>query len=59
MCGDITESIREHVMLVENLGDYATSESFGNRLEELEADADDLRGFLADDTLVRAEVVND
>jgi DNA-binding ferritin-like protein len=52
MCGDIIENMREHVMLVENLGDYATSEIFRDRLEALEADADDIRGFLADDTLV-------
>lgn len=50
--GDVIEYIREHVRLVENLGDYATSELFRERLEELEADADDLKSFLADDTLV-------
>jgi DNA-binding ferritin-like protein len=52
MYGDIIERTREHVLLVENLGDYATSEILRDRLEELEEDADELRAFLDDDTLV-------
>jgi DNA-binding ferritin-like protein len=52
MYGDIIENVREHVMLVDDLGDFATSEILRDRLEELEADADDLKSFLADDTLV-------
>jgi DNA-binding ferritin-like protein len=50
--GDIIERMRDHVLLVENLGDFATGEIFRDRLEELEADADDLKAFLTDDTLV-------
>ncbi|WP_227131166.1 DNA starvation/stationary phase protection protein DpsA [Halorubellus salinus] len=50
--GDVIEAVREHVTVAENLGDYATSEVLRDHLAELEADADDLRGFLADDTLV-------
>jgi DNA-binding ferritin-like protein len=52
MYGDIIETMREHVLLVENLSDFATGELFRERLEALEEDADDLKGFLADDTLV-------
>jgi DNA-binding ferritin-like protein len=50
--GDIIERVRDHVLLVEDLGDYATSEILRDHLEELEADADELGNFLADDTLV-------
>ena len=50
--GDIIERMREHVLLAENLGDYATSEILRDRLEEFEEDADELGSFLADDTLV-------
>jgi DNA-binding ferritin-like protein len=52
MYGDVIEAMRGHVILVDNLGDFATSEILRGRLEELEADADDLKSFLADDTLV-------
>jgi DNA-binding ferritin-like protein len=58
MYGDIIESIREHVMLAENLGDYATSEVLRDRLEELEEDAEDIRGFLDDDTLVLESAIH-
>jgi DNA-binding ferritin-like protein len=50
--GDIIETVREHVTVAENLGDYATSEVLRDHLEALEGDADEIRGFLADDTLV-------
>jgi DNA-binding ferritin-like protein len=55
----LVAGMREHVALAEAAGDPGTAERLRDRLEALEADADDLRGFLADDTLVRAEVVND
>jgi DNA-binding ferritin-like protein len=49
-------SMREHVTLAENLGDPGTAELLRDRLAAFEADADDIKSFLADDTLVRAEV---
>jgi len=58
MYGDIIENVREHVMLVENLGDFATSEIFRDHLEDLEEDADELRAFLADDTLVLESAIH-
>lgn len=58
MYGDVIESVREHVLLVENLGDYATSEVLREHLEDLEEDAEDLRGFLADDTLVLERAIH-
>jgi DNA-binding ferritin-like protein len=48
--------MREHVALAENLGDPGTAELLRDRLAALEADADDLKSVLADDTLVRAGV---
>jgi DNA-binding ferritin-like protein len=49
-------SVREHVALAEERGDPGTAELLRDRLAALEADADGLESFLADDTLVRAEV---
>jgi len=58
MYGDIIESVREHVLLAEDLGDFATSEILRDRLEDLEEDAEDLRSFLADDTLVLESAIH-
>lgn len=44
--------IREHVELVERLGDEATAEKLREHLRTLEADAHTLERYLADDTLV-------
>lgn len=52
MYGDILEAVREHVSLVENLGDYATSEILRDHLEDLEDGAHEIEHFLDDDTLV-------
>lgn len=52
MYGAIIERVRDHVGLVEGLGDYTTSEILRDRLEALESDADDIKSFLADDSLV-------
>ena len=49
-------SMREHVALAEERGDPGTAELLRDRLAALEADADDLKSVLADDTLVRAGV---
>ncbi|GAB3420462.1 DNA starvation/stationary phase protection protein DpsA [Haloparvum alkalitolerans] len=49
---DVIESVREHVALAEDLGDYATSELLRDVLEDLEDDAHEAHHFLEDDTLV-------
>jgi DNA-binding ferritin-like protein len=58
MYGDVIESVREHVSLVEDLGDYATSEILRDTLEDLEDDAHEIEHFLEDDTLVLEEALN-
>ncbi|MFB6303663.1 MAG: DNA starvation/stationary phase protection protein DpsA [Haloferacaceae archaeon] len=52
MYGDVIESVREHVSLAEDLGDYATGELLRDVLEDLEDDAHEAEHFLEDDTLV-------
>jgi DNA-binding ferritin-like protein len=49
----LVASMRDHVGLVEELGDAATGELLRARLEDLEDDAHDIEQFLEDDTLVR------
>lgn len=51
-------SMREHVTLVEDLGDAATGELLRDRLENLEDDAHETEQLLEDDTLVREETLN-
>ena len=46
---------REHIELAEQLGDVATGELLRRHLKTLEADADVLDRYLADDTLVRQD----
>ncbi len=58
MYGDIIESVRDHVALAEDLGDYATSELLRDVLEELEDDAHDIDHYLEDDTLVLESATN-
>jgi DNA-binding ferritin-like protein len=43
---------REHIELAERLGDVTTGELLRRHLKTLEADADVLAKYLADDTLV-------
>jgi DNA-binding ferritin-like protein len=52
MMGDIIESARDHVELVEGLGDYATGEMLREQLETLEEHAHHIEHYLEDDTLV-------
>ncbi|GGL36959.1 DNA starvation/stationary phase protection protein [Halarchaeum grantii] len=52
MYGDVIESVREHVGLAEDLGDYATSELLRDVLEGLEDAAHEIDHYLEDDTLV-------
>ena len=49
--------MREHIALAEEYGDPGTGELLRNHLDDLEEDAHDIEKFLADDTLVRAEVL--
>jgi DNA-binding ferritin-like protein len=58
MYGDIIESVRDHVSLAEDLGDYATSELLRETLEDLEDDAHEIDHFLEDDTLVLADATH-
>jgi DNA-binding ferritin-like protein len=52
MYGDIIESYREHIELVEGLGDYATGEMLREQLEDIEEHAHVIDHYLEDDTLV-------
>jgi starvation-inducible DNA-binding protein len=58
MYGDIIESVRDHVSLAEDLGDYATSELLRETLEDLEEGAHEAEHFLEDDTLVLADATH-
>jgi len=58
MYGEIIERVREHVSLVEDLGDYASAELLRGALEDLEDDAHEIDHFLEDDTLVLEEALN-
>ncbi|MGZ0746098.1 DNA starvation/stationary phase protection protein DpsA [Haloparvum sp. AD34] len=55
---DVIESVREHVALAEDLGDYASSELLRDVLEDLEDDAHEAQHFLEDDTLVLEEATH-
>jgi DNA-binding ferritin-like protein len=50
--GDMIESIREHIAMVENFGDYTTGEVYRENLETLEEHAHHFEHYLEDDTLV-------
>ncbi|WP_096388967.1 DNA starvation/stationary phase protection protein DpsA [Halopenitus persicus] len=58
MYGEIIETVREHISLAEDLGDYATSEILRETLEDLEDDAHEIEHFLEDDTLVLEDALN-
>ncbi|WP_096388968.1 DNA starvation/stationary phase protection protein DpsA [Halopenitus persicus] len=51
-------SMRDHVGLVEDLGDAATGELLRDRLEDLEDDAHEIERLLEGDTLVREDALN-
>jgi DNA-binding ferritin-like protein len=57
MYGDIIESYREHIELVENLGDPATGEILREQLVDLEEHAHVIDHYLEDDTLVLESAV--
>ena len=50
--GDIIETMRDHVALASDLGDYTTEEILRDELETLEEHAHHLEHYLEDDTLV-------
>ena len=50
--GDVIESLREHVALANNLGDYGTDELLREILTETEEYAHHIEHYLEDDTLV-------
>ncbi|MFT4883843.1 MAG: starvation-inducible DNA-binding protein [Natronomonas sp.] len=52
MYGDIIESYRDHIELVENLGDPATGEMLREQLEDIEEHTHIIDHYLEDDTLV-------
>ncbi|WP_435194643.1 DNA starvation/stationary phase protection protein DpsA [Natronomonas sp. EA1] len=52
MFGEIIETMREHIGLAEDLGDYTTSELLREHLEPLEEHAHHFQHYLEDDTLV-------
>jgi len=57
MYGDIIESLREHVNLVNTLGDYTTEEHLMDILEETEEHAHHIEHYLEDDTLVHEDAM--
>lgn len=52
MYGDIIESLREHIQLASNLGDYTTEEELREILRTTEEHAHHIEHYLEDDTLV-------
>jgi DNA-binding ferritin-like protein len=58
MFGDMIEMLRDHVEMVENLGDYTTGEILRDNLEHLEEHAHHFEHYLEDDTLVLDEATH-
>ncbi|MFC7154891.1 DNA starvation/stationary phase protection protein DpsA [Halomarina halobia] len=56
--GDIIESLRDHIELTNNLGDYTTEEQLRGILVEVEEDAHHIEHYLEDDTLVLEEATH-
>ncbi|MDZ5810462.1 DNA starvation/stationary phase protection protein DpsA [Halorubrum sp. AD140] len=52
MFGDITEMLREHIQLANNLGDYNTEEQLREVLMDVEEHGHHIEHYLEDDTLV-------
>jgi DNA-binding ferritin-like protein len=55
--GDITEQLREHIQLANNLGDYNTEEQLRELLEDVEEHGHHIEHYLEDDTLVTSETL--
>jgi len=58
MLGDMIEMMRDHVEMVENLGDYTTGEIIREALEDVEEHAHHFEHYLEDDTLVLEEATH-
>lgn len=55
--GEVIESLREHIQLANNLGDYGTEELLREILEESEEHAHHIEHYLEDDTLVTEDTM--
>jgi DNA-binding ferritin-like protein len=58
MFGDMIETMRDHVGMMEDFGDYTSSELIRDELETLEDHAHHLEHYLEDDTLVLDEATH-
>ncbi|MFC5277616.1 DNA starvation/stationary phase protection protein DpsA [Halorubrum rubrum] len=58
MFGDVVESLREHVRLANNLGDYTTEDHLRDVLEDVEEHGHHVEHYLEDDTLVSPEALD-
>jgi DNA-binding ferritin-like protein len=58
MFGDMIEQMRDHIALVEDLGDYTTGETLRRNLELVEEHAHHFQHYLEDDSLVLDEALN-
>ncbi|PSP99958.1 DNA starvation/stationary phase protection protein [Halobacteriales archaeon QS_4_70_19] len=58
MFGDVIETMRDHVGMMEDLGDYTSSEILREHLETVEEHAHHFEHYLEDDTLVLEEATH-
>jgi DNA-binding ferritin-like protein len=58
MFGDMIEQMRDHIALVEDLGDYTTGETLRRNLELVEEHAHHFQHYLEDDSLVLDDALN-
>jgi len=56
--GEIIESMRDHIELFENLGDYTTAEIYRENIVAVEEAAHHIEHYLEDDTLVLSEATH-
>ncbi len=56
--GEIIESLRDHIELFENLGDYTTAEIYRENIVAVEEAAHHIEHYLEDDTLVLSEATH-
>ena len=58
MLGDIIETMRDHIGMMEEFGDYTSSEILRRNLETVEEHAHHLEHYLEDDSLVVDEATH-
>lgn len=58
MFGDIIETMRDHIGMMEDMGDYTSSEVLRRHLETVEEHAHHFEHYLEDDTLVLSEAAH-